>query len=407
VIARPPGTPPAPSRVLDTVLAPLQAFFRLEAASGLLLLGCAVAALAWANLAPESYQAVFSAPLELALGGARLRLTPHAVVNGGLMTLFFALVGMEIKREVVEGELRTFGQAVLPGIGALGGTIVPAAIFLAFNRGGPGAAGWGIPMATDIAFCVGVLTLLRRRVPRALLVFVTALAIFDDIAGIVVIALFYGSGVHGGYLVAALAVAGLAVLLSRARVASGAAWLAVGAALWWALHGAGLHATLAGVVVGFAVPARARAGGDPPLERFERLLHPWMAYGVMPLFALANSGVAIAAIDPARLTGPVAVGTAIALFAGKQAGIFLFTLAAVRLGVSGIPGGASWAKLLGVSMVAGIGFTVALFIAGLAYPDAPHLLDEAKVGILAGSLAAGVAGALVLRATSEISPRPR
>ena len=437
-----PPAPAAPARLFEAVVAPLQAFFRLEAASGLLLLACAIAALAWANLSPGSYQAVFATRIGLSLGGAEVRFTLHSLVNDGLMALFFALVGMEIKRELVHGELRTARQALLPAIAAVGGMVVPAGIFLAFNAGGPGAAGWGIPMATDIAFCIGVLTLLGSRVPRALVVFVTALAIFDDIGGILVIALVYGSGVEPGWLLAsALVTAGL-LGLGRAHVTRGVAWIAGGALLWYALHHAGVHATIAGVILGLAVPARARrplrevirelslhvnelAGAaadeerdvgavhgiedrleelEAPLTRFVHALHPWIAFGIMPLFALANSGVALSSLEASQLTGPVALGTGVALVAGKLVGIFAFTMVAVRLGLAGIPGGASPAKLLGVAAVGGIGFTVALFIAGLAYANEPRLLDEAKVGILAGSLASGILGALVLRATARISP---
>jgi len=430
----------ARAHLFETVLAPVQAFFRLEAASGLLLLGCAVAALAWANVAPASYRAVFATPVTIGAAGTVARFTLLALVNDGLMALFFFVVGMEIKRELVHGELRTLPQALLPAIAAAGGMVVPAAIFLAFNAGGPGVPGWGIPMATDIAFCIGVLTLLRRRVPHALVVFVTALAIFDDLGGILVIALFYGSGLHAPWLLAAGAVGAAAILLSRAGVRSGLAWATVGALLWYALHGAGIHATIAGVILGLAIPARPRRPlreviadlsehvGDllraaedeerdeaavegieerleeleAPLTRFVHALHPWVAFGIMPLFALANSGVELSSLDRSQLTGDVAVGAAIALFAGKQVGIFVFTLAAVRSGLARIPGDASPVKLLGVSIVAGVGFTVALFIAGLAYPTTPRLLDEAKLGILAGSLASGLAGALVLRATPRV-----
>jgi Na+:H+ antiporter, NhaA family len=324
------------------------------------------------------------------------------------MTLFFFVVGMEIKRELVVGELRTLPQALLPAIAALGGMLVPAVIFLAFNAGGPGAPGWGIPMATDIAFCIGVLTLLKRRVPRALVVFVTALAIFDDIGGILVIAFFYGTGVHVGWLLAAAALTAAAAVMSRANVRSGIAWAAAGALVWYTLHHSGIHATIAGVILGLAIPARPpREGLEAPLARFVRALHPWVAFGVMPLFALASSGVHLAGLDPDQLTGRVAVGTAAALLLGKQAGIFGFTLAAVRLGLAGLPGGASRAKLLGVSIVAGIGFTVALFIGGLAYPEAPGLLAEAKLGILAGSLASGIVGALLLRSTAPLRDATR
>jgi NhaA family Na+:H+ antiporter len=319
--------------------------------------------------------------------------------------------------------------------------VVPAAIFLAFNAGSPGAPGWGIPMATDIAFCVGVLTLLRRRVPHALVVFVTAPAIFDDIGGILVIAVFYGSGVHTAWLLAAAGATAGTAALSRGYVRSPLAWGIGGAAVWYTLHHSGVHATIAGVIVGLAVPARPRRplrdvlrelssytaalarsaedeGGDEaevhgieerleeleaPLTRFVHALHPWVAFGVMPVFALANSGVDLSGLGASQLTGPIAVGTAVALFVGKQVGIFAFTLGAVAAGVAPLPGGASRTKLFGVSTVAGIGFTVALFIAGLAFPADPGLLDEAKLGILAGSLASGLVGAAVLRWTAPIA----
>jgi NhaA family Na+:H+ antiporter len=318
--------------------------------------------------------------------------------------------------------------------------VVPAAVYLAFNAGGPGQSGWGIPMATDIAFAIGVLTLLRSRVPHALVVFVTALAIFDDIGGILVIAVFYGHGLSPLWLAGAAAIGSGLVLLARWGVRSGVAWAAAGTLLWLALHEAGIHATIAGVVAGLAIPARARVSPrtvidalatharalaarpeadldadailaieralearQAPLARFTSILHPWVAFGVMPVFALVNSGVEVVGVGVERLAGTIAVGTALALFAGKIAGVFAFTAAAVKLGLAPMPGGASWGKLVGVSFVTGIGFTVALFIAGLAFPGDAALLDEAKVGILAGSLAAGVVGALVLRATPTVT----
>jgi NhaA family Na+:H+ antiporter len=423
------------------VVRPIQAFLRLEAASGIVLLGCAVLALVLANSgASDAYRAAASAPIVLALGPLRAELTVALLVNDGLMTIFFFVVGMEIKRELSVGELRTLPQAILPGLAAVGGMALPAAIFIAFNRGGAGMPGWGIPMATDIAFCVGVLTLLRSRVPHGLVVFVTALAIFDDIGGILVIALFYGHGLHAAWLVAAAATTGLLVLMGRAYVRSGALYAAAGAVLWYALHHAGIHATIAGVVAGLAIPARARheprqvleelaahasrlvgkAADDEldsasvqgleerletleaPLGRFVHLLHPWVAFGIMPLFALVNSGVDLRALEPSQLTGPVAVGTGAALLVGKAVGITAFTLAGVRFTTAPMPGGASLGKVVGAATVAGIGFTVALFIAGLAYPGRPELLDQAKVGILAGSLVAGLAGALVLRLTPRV-----
>ncbi len=423
------------------VLRPIQAFFRLEAASGLVLLGCAAAALLWANVAHESYRRVFDAPLGIRVGGLSIEVSFIELVNEGLMTVFFFVVGMEIKRELVLGELRRFGQAMLPAIAALGGMLAPAAIFLAFNAGGPGAPGWGIPMATDIAFCIGVLTLLRSRVPHGLVVFVTALAIFDDIGGILVIALFYGSGIHLPWLAAAGAVTACLAALSRSQVRSAVAWTAAGALLWVTLHHSGIHATISGVILGLAIPARARrpphevlvdlsacadhfarTPGDEerdsaaiegieerleelgaPLARFVDRLHPWVAFGIMPLFALGNSGVYLGGLEPSRMVGPVALGTALALFLGKQAGIFVFTVAGVRLGRAHLPGGASLRKVHGASIVAGIGFTVALFIAALAFPETPALLEEAKLGILVGSLASGLVGVLVLRSTRRLA----
>jgi NhaA family Na+:H+ antiporter len=441
--AKQPGDRPPVPVIFRAAARPIQEFFELEAASGIVLLVAAAAALAWANLGgAAAYRALVDTPFALSAGPLSAAFTLREVVNDGLMTLFFFLVGMEIKEEMVLGELRTPRQASLPLVGALGGMFVPAATYVAFNRGGPGLAGWGVPMATDIAFTIGVLTLLRSRVPRALVVFVTALAIFDDIGGILVIAVFYGHGVHAVGLAAAAAVGAGLFLLSRRQVFAATPWALGGVLLWYAFHHAGIHATLAGVALGLAIPARpriaprevvealarhagalvaGRSGPDDeldwesirgiertleateaPLARFTSALHPWVAFGVMPVFAFANSGVEVGGLSPERLGGPVVVGTAVALFAGKQLGIFAFTATAVKLGLASVPGGAGWARLLGVSMVAGIGFTVALFIAGLAFADSPALLDEAKVGILAGSLAAGVAGALVLRATPPV-----
>jgi NhaA family Na+:H+ antiporter len=442
-------TRPTPPRTLAVplfaaVVRPLQAFLRLEAASGIVLLSCAVAALALANSPlSDAYRAFFDTTLGVRVGPLATEFSLALLVNDGLMTIFFFVVGMEIKRELAVGELRTLRQALLPLVAAFGGMAVPAAIFLAFNAGTPAAAGWGVPMATDIAFCVGVLTLLKARVPHALVVFVTALAIFDDIGGILVIALFYGHGLHLAWLAAAGGLVAVLALMSRAYVRSLAAYAVVTAALWYALHHGGIHATIAGVIAGLAIPARARVSPravlhgvaahtaellraaededldgaavleleeriedvESPLGRFVHALHPWVAFAIMPVFALANSGVDLRALEPAQLVGRLAVGTALALFAGKLVGIFCFTWVAVRSGLAPMPGAASAAKLVGVSAVAGIGFTVALFIAGLAYGDGTQLLDEAKVGILAGSLLSGVVGALILRLTARVSSR--
>jgi NhaA family Na+:H+ antiporter len=431
-------------RFFNVVVSPLQAFFRLEAASGIVLLACAVAALVWANVARESYHAILSYPLRIGGGDTTLQFSLHALVNDGLMAIFFFVVGMEIKHELVMGELRTLGQALLPLVAAVGGMLLPALLYVAFNTGGPGLAGWGIPVATDIAFCIGVLTLLRSRVPHALVVFLTALAIFDDIGGILVIALFYGGGIHAEWLLAAGGMVVVLVAMSRAHVRSPVAWMAAGAALWYAFHHAGIHPTLAGVVVGLAVPARPRhVPGDvlaslgahveqlsrdrrrrdegldqdalgfiderltelaAPLDRMVEALHPWVAFVVMPVFALANAGVTLGGGEMARFLGPVSYGVTAGLVLGKAIGIFGFAYLATRFGLARIPGGAGKLKLFGVATVGGIGFTVSLFIASLAFPTDQLLLDEAKLGVLVGSLIAGIAGAALLLASNKVRP---
>ena len=425
------------SPLFSAVLRPLQRFFQLEASSGILLLLSAAAALIWANSSwAEAYARVFDYPLALGAGGAVSHFTVRELINDGLMAVFFFVVGMEIKRELVVGELRTMSRAVLPLIAAVGGMVVPALIYAAINRGGPGAAGWAIPMATDIAFCIGLLTLLKGRVPNALVVFITALAIFDDMGGILVIALFYGKGLHVEWLLAAAGLTAVLVVAGRLRARSPLLYAVLGIALWYALHHGGIHATIAGVILGLCIPARGHphprevlqglhqhTGGllartddeslgnaavlaieerleelEPPLDRFVHALHPLVAFCVMPVFALANSGVSLAGVGLEQLAGPISLGAAAGLLVGKQLGIFLFTLAAVKLGVGAVPGGAPLRQLYGVSVLAGIGFTVALFIAGLAFPEAQKL-DAAKLGILLGSLLSGVLGYALLRAS--------
>jgi NhaA family Na+:H+ antiporter len=430
---RPP--PPVPA-LFKVALAPLQAFFRLEASSGILLALCAVLAMVWANSPwADSYTRLFDAPLALEAAGARGAFTFREFINDGLMTLFFFLVGMEIKRELAAGELRTPARAMLPLIAALGGMVVPAGLYMAFNAGTPAAKGWAIPMATDIAFAIGCLTLLRARVSHALVVFLTALAIFDDIGGILVIAFFYGHGVHVEWLLGAGGVALAMGVCNRFYVRNGMIYGVLGAALWYAMHHGGVHATLSGVVLGMFIPAiPTRKGRDvltelstyisrtveepedeavrgaqllyieeqlediePPLNRFVHLWHAWVAFGIVPLFALANSGISLEGMSLSDLTKPLPLGIMVGLFVGKQVGIFLFTWGAVKAGVSAMPGGAPASQIHGVAVVAGIGFTVALFVATLAFASEPELLTEAKLGILLGSLLSAVVGYLLLR----------
>ena len=426
----------APLSPFGVVLLPIQRFLRLEAAGGIMLMASAAAALAWSNLHPASYAAVLGYPITLGAGGGAVHFTVTQVVTEAFMSVFFFVVGMEIKRELVVGELRQLSRAALPAIAAVGGVVVPAGLYLAFTWGTPGRSGWGIPMATDIAFCIGLLTLLSGRVPRALIVFVTALAIFDDIGGIIVIALFYGHGLRASWLAAAGGLTVLLLLMNRAYVRGWLPYAAVGVALWYAFHAGGVHATIAGVVLGLTIPARGRRAArdvlrdladhtaalaesppdadidaaqiatiadglddlEPPLERFIHTLHPVVAFVVMPLFALTSAGVPVREFDLATITGPVSLGAALGLAVGKPVGIFCFAMVAVRSGVAPMPGGVSATKLLGASIIAGIGFTVALFISALAFADAPALLEQAKVGVLLGSLVAGTIGFAVLRA---------
>jgi len=424
------------------VLGPIRTFIGMEAAGGIALFVAALLAFALAN-SPwrEAFERIWTTPVELGFGELGFRATLRQFINDGLMTIFFFVVGMEIKRELIEGELRTLRRAMLPAIAATGGVVLPAIIFYLLNRGTHGEKGWAIPMATDIAFSIGCLVLLGKRVPRGLLVFLTALAIFDDIAGILVIAFFYGEGLSGEGLLGVGVLALVVYGAGRIGVENALVYAAGGIALWIGFHHAGVHGTLAGVLLGLLVPAVTRrpvrevlAGlrqhsvltlevserldtsdllyirdevrdAVPPLQRFEHALHPWVAFLVMPLFGLANSGVSVARMSLDSLTSPVFLGVAVGLFLGKQLGIFAFTWVAVRVGAAEVPGGAPWRSVYGVAMVAGIGFTVALFIANLAFATEPELLNEARLGVLVGSLVSGVSGMLVLRAMPVPVPR--
>lgn len=382
----------AGARLIGVVARPLAAFIRREASSSILLFASALVALVWSNSSLASYRAL----LGYELSGGGLTFTLEELVNDGLMTVFFFVVGMEIKRELAIGELRSVAAATLPAIAALGGMVLPAGIFLALTRGTTGQHGWGIPVATDIAFCVGILALLKHHVPRALVVFAMALAIFDDIGGILIIAVFYGQSLSAAWLAGAGALTLLLAGMNRWGVKHGLAYALAGVALWYAVHHSGIHVTIAGVVLGLSIPARPEPS---PIDRFIHRLHPFVAFFVMPVFALANSGVTLGETGLQGIETPVALGTAAGLFFGKQLGIFGFTALAVKLGLAPMPGSASWMKLYGVSATCGIGFTVALFIAALAFPTHPEHLEEAKLGILAGSLAAGLVGFALLRAS--------
>ena len=409
---------------------PMLRFLRIEAASGALMLAAAVVALVWANSPWRgSYQDLLHSHVRFELGGVLVLDEPlEAWINDALMVVFFFVVGLEIKRELIVGELRRPAAAALPAVAALGGMVLPAAIYAAFNAGGEGSAGWGIPMATDIAFAVGVLSLLGRRVSNSLKIFLLTLAIVDDIGAIAVIAVFYTDDLSWDWLLVAALIVVLVMLMRLARIWYVPAYLVVGVVLWLAVFESGVHATIAGVILGILAPARPLVSestfddmvvgwfeGDsvsPPTarrasfevrervsvaDRLESVLHPWTSFLIVPVFALANAGVELSADSlEAALRSPVTIGIVLGLVLGKLVGVGSFTWLAVRLGWCELPQGATWAKVLGVGAVAGIGFTVSLFITNLAF-DSNDIIDQAKIGILAASAIAALIGAAILR----------
>ena len=424
------------------ILRPLLRFTHVEASGGVVLLIAAVLALIWAN-APfgDTYERFWETPIVLDIGESlKLKETLRGIVNDGLMTIFFFVVGLEIKRELVVGELRDPRRAALPAVAALGGVVLPALIYIALTSGAGAEAtrGWGIPMATDIAFAVGVLALLGSRVTVGAKLFLLALAITDDIVAIAVIAIFYTDKLSLPWLTLGL-ISLLAVwVATRVGIRSTGFYLVAGVAAWFFVFESGVHATLAGVALGFLTPARpwyegkvylersrhileryeaapSPAGSPPdaaalaaiakearsPLERMMAALHPWSSFVVVPLFALANAGIRFAGIDvAAAATGAVAIGVAAGLVIGKTLGISAATWIAVRSGVGRLPAHTTWRQIVGVSAVAGIGFTVSLFITDLAFTS-PDLTGQAKLGIFAGSATAGLIGWLFLRKKAE------
>jgi NhaA family Na+:H+ antiporter len=375
------------------------AFFHHEAAGGLVLVVAALVALLASN-SPLAwlYDGFLHTPVGMRVGDLALDKSLLHWINDGLMAIFFFLVGLEIKRELLQGELSTFGQAMLPAVAAAGGMVAPAIIYVAINTGDPVALrGWAIPTATDIAFAVGVLALLGPRIPSSLKIFLLALAIIDDLGAIIIIALFYTDNLSLVSLT--LAFAGLAVLaiLNARGVTRLAPYLLTGIFIWACVLKSGVHATLAGVAVALAIPLTSKGAGEPSLlEQLEENLHPWVAFAVLPLFAFANAGVSLQGLSLENLLEPIPLGIAAGLFAGKAIGIFGATWIAVMGGLAGKPDGATWLQILGVALLGGIGFTMSLFIGMLAFPD-PAEAASLRLGVLTGSLLSAVAGYLILK----------
>ena len=416
------------------VVRPLQDFLRLEASGGLVLLAATVAALVWANAAGGAYEDFWTAEVTLRIGGYELSETVRDVVNDGLMTIFFLVIGLEVKRELAVGELSSRGAALLPVFAAVGGMVVPALVFLAVIGGGAGSSGWGIPMATDVAFAVGALAALGSRMPAGLVAFLLGVAVIDDIGAILVIAVYYTDALAFGWLLAALCGLAAILALQRLQVRHIGPYVVLAIAVWFCTWESGVHPTIAGVLIGLLTPVRpfqepaavsaeaVRIAGetadepdDPdedaahwrrlawlsreaisPLARVEHGLHGWSSFVVLPIFALANAGIVLDSdsLEAATET-PVALAVALGLVLGKAIGLTAGVAIAVRLGLSALPPGARWAHVCGVGALAGIGFTVSLFIAGLAYSD-PDLLAAAKIGVLGGSVAAAATGIAVL-----------
>ena len=376
----------------------VERFLRIEALSGVVLLVAAAAALLWANSpAAAGYEQFWHTTLKIGLGDYTLSRPLHFWIDDGLMTVFFLVVGLEIRREMHDGALSTLPLAVLPLAAAAGGVLIPALLYLSFNPDAPLRDGWAVPTATDIAFAVGVLALLGRAIPSNVRVLLLALAIIDDIAAVLIIAFFYTSGFNlNGLLAGAVGVV-VVLILQRWKVTSAWAYVLPGAVLWFGFLHTGAHPALAGVMLGLMTPVRMSAASratDAPSQRVQRALHPWVAYGVMPLFALANAGVTL---DGGSLAGAdtrtVMMGVMLGLLVGKPLGILAFTWLVVRLGWGRLPPGVSWAGVLLIGLLGGIGFTMAIFIANLAF-DSESLLKAAKAGIMLASALAGVVGLL-------------
>lgn len=391
---------------IERIVAPFRRFLELQAASGILLMFCALLALIWANSGwADSYERLWQTKFTIGYGEALLSKPLLLWVNDGLMAVFFLLVGLEIKRELTNGELASVRRAILPAAAAVGGMLVPAGIFAVMNRGSEAIAGWGIPMATDIAFSLGVLAVLGSRAPITLKVFLTAVAIVDDLGAVAVIAVFYTDQIHWLLLAGALLFWLMAVVFGRMGGRHPMVFILLGAAMWFCMLKSGVHATIAGVLLAMAIPGWKLAHeSDEATEVWEHALHPWVAFIIMPVFALANAGVIIGEGFGAALMSAQALGIICGLVIGKPVGIFLFSWLTVKAKLADMPSGMTWNHLLGVGLLAGIGFTMSLFVAELAYPGDARLLNIAKAGILSASIVAAILGYVYIRIFAKVTP---
>ena len=389
--------------MINYITSPFKWFFKLEAASGLLLLIAAFIALLVSNsILSENYFSILNAHFILGIKSFNLDLSIIHWINDVLMAVFFFVVTLEIKREFLQGELSRPKQALLPIIGAVGGMLVPAIIYIVINiKTGDTLKGWAIPSATDIAFSIGVLSLLGSRVPISLKVFLTALAIIDDLGAIVIIAFFYSTELQIIYLIVMLIIFVGLIALNKFNIKIFTPYLFLGLLLWYFTHGSGIHATISGVLLALTIPHRKEKNGFSLLLKLEHLLSPYVAFGIMPLFAFANAGVSFENLSFKSLMNPVPLGIMCGLFFGKQIGVFLFSFVSVKLKIAEMPTNSNWIKFYGVGILTGIGFTMSLFVGNLAFINDPEHINGVKIGVLVGSLLSTLLGYFLILLVSK------
>lgn len=389
---------------MEKALSRIQKFMQMEASAGLVLMGVAVLAMIFANTGLAGlYTSVLDTNIRVGIGSFEISKPALLWINDGLMAIFFFLIGLEIKREVLLGELSSFDKAILPIFAAIGGMAVPGLVYVAINWGTPeNLVGWAIPAATDIAFALGVLALLGTRAPVALKVFLLAVAIIDDLGAIIIIAIFYTSELSTNALTFSMLGFAAAVALNRMGVQRIAPYVIIGVIMWVFVLKSGVHATLAGVLIALTIPLKEKNGDKALLYKVEHALHPWVAYMILPIFAFANAGVSLTGLSVSDLTQPLTFGIAAGLFLGKQIGVVAATWIAVKSGIAKLPEGINWLHLYGVACLTGIGFTMSLFVGSLAF-GADDAMNAVRLGVIFGSVLSGILGFVVLR---SMAPKP-